>query len=107
MIYGVRITEVCLALIEKIPDKKTQSKILDRIEGLKTDPEKQGKRLVQKLSGFRSVHVAGRYRILYEVEEDSRTVWTLAAGIRKEGDQRDIYKIAQKLLNLGLLNHEP
>ena len=107
MIYRVRITEVCLALIEKIPDKRIQSRILDRIEGLKKDPEKQGKRLVQKLSGFLSVHVAARYRILSEVDEDSRNVWTLAAGIRKEGDQKDIYKIAQKLLNLGLLNHEP
>ena len=107
MIYKVRITEVCLSLIEKIPDKRIQSKIIDRIEGLKKDPEKQGKRLVQRLSGFQSVHVAGRYRILYEVDEDSRAVWALAAGIRKEGDQKDIYKIAQKLLNLGLLNHEP
>ena len=106
MIYKVRITDVCLSLIEKIPDKRIQSKIIDRIEGLNTDPEKQGKMLVQKLGGFRSVHVAGRYRIVYEVDEDSRTVWALAAGIRKEKDQKDIYKIAKKLLNLGLLNSE-
>jgi len=106
VIYKVRITDVCLSLIEKIPDKKIQSKIIDRIEGLNTDPEKQGKMLVQNLAGFRSVHVAGRYRIVYRVNEDSRTVWALATGIRKEGDQKDIYKIAKKLLNLGLLNHE-
>ena len=43
---------------------------------------------------------------VYEVDEDSRTVWALAAGIRKEKDQKDIYKIAKKLLNLGLLNYE-
>lgn len=106
MIYKVRITDVCLSLIEKIPDKRIQSKIIDRIEGLNTDPEKQGKMLVQNLAGFRSVHVAGRYRIVYRVNEDSLTVWALATGIRKEGDQKDIYKIAKKLLNLGLLNHE-
>ncbi len=106
MIYKVIITDVCLSLIEKIPDKRIQSKIIDRIEGLETEPEKQGKMLVQKLAGFRSVHAAGRYRIVYKVDQDSRTIWALAAGIRKEGDQKDIYKVAKKLLNLGLLNHE-
>lgn len=104
--YKVRITEVCLSLIEKIPDRKIQSKIIDRIDALRSDPEKQGKILVRKLAGLRSVHVAGRYRVLYKVDKDSRTVWALAAGIRKEGDQKDIYKIAKKLLKLGLLNYE-
>jgi len=107
VIYEVRVTDVCLSQIEKIPDKRIQAKIIDRIEALKRDPEKQGKMLVQTLVGFRSVHVAGRYRIIYEVDKDSRTVWALAAGMRKEGNKKDIYKIAKKLLNLGLLNHEP
>lgn len=107
MIYKVIITDACLSLIEKIPDKRIQSKIIDRIEGLETEPEKQGKMLVQKLAGFRSVHAAGRYRIVYKVDLDSHTIWALAAGIRKEGDQKDIYKIAKKLLNLGLLKYEP
>jgi mRNA interferase RelE/StbE len=106
VIYEVRVTDVCLSLIEKISDKRIQAKIIDRIEGLKREPEKQGKMLVQNLAGFRSVHVAGRYRIVYEVDKSSRTVWALAAGIRKEGNQKDIYKIAKKLLNLGLLEHE-
>ena len=106
MIYRVEITDVCLSLIERIPDKKIQSKIIDRIEALRSDPEKQGKMLVQKLAGFRSMHAAGRYRVVYRIDEDSRTVWVLAAGIRKEGDQKDIYKIAKKLLKLGLLNQK-
>ena len=106
MIYKVQITDVCLSLIERIPDKKIQSKIIDRIDTLRSDPEKKGKILVQKLAGFRSVHAAGRYRVVYRIDEDSNTVWVLAAGIRKEGDQKDIYKIAKKLLKLGLLNHK-
>jgi mRNA interferase RelE/StbE len=106
LIYRVRITDVCLSLIEKIRDKRIQSKIINRIEGLDSDPEKQGKMLVQRLVGFRSVHVAGRYRVVYKVDNDSRTVWALAAGLRKEGDQKDIYKIAKKLLRLGLLDSE-
>jgi mRNA interferase RelE/StbE len=105
--YEVRLTDICLSQIEKIPDQKIQAKIIDRIEGLQRDPEKQGKMLVQKLAAFRSVHLAGRYRIIYEFDTDSQTVWALAAGIRKEGDKKDIYEIAKKLLNLGLLEHEP
>jgi len=106
VIYKVQITDVCLSLIERIPDKKIQSKIIDRIDTLRSDPEKKGKILVQKLAGFRSMHAAGRYRVVYRIDEDSSTVWVLAAGIRKEGGQKDIYKIAKRLLKLGLLNHK-
>ena len=106
MTYKVEITDVCLSLIEKIPDKRIQSIIMDRIEALKTDPEKQGKILVKKLAGFRSIYVAGRYRVIYEIDDDSTVVWVVAAGIRKEGDQKDIYKVAKRLLKLGLLDYE-
>ena len=106
MTYRLEITDVCLSLIKKIPDKGIQSVIIERIEVLKTDPEKQGKMLVQKLAGFRSIHVAGRYRVIYKIDKDSSTVSILAVGIRKEGDQKDIYRIAKKLLKLGLLNYE-
>ena len=106
MIYELEITETCLPLIEKIPDKRIQSVILDRIETLKTDPQKQGKVLFRNLSGFRSLHVAGRYRVIYKIDENLQAIWVVAAGIRKEGDQKDIYEIARKLLRLGLLDHE-
>ena len=79
---------------------------MDRIEALNTEPQKQGKRLVKKLASFRSIHVAGRYRVIYKIDEDSSTVWVVAAGIRKKGDQKDIYRIAKKLLKLGLLDYE-
>ncbi len=104
MIFKVRITNVCLSLIEKISDKKIQSKIIDRIDRLKSDPQSQGKVLVQRLAGFRSIHVAGRYRILYRIDEEACTIWVVAAGIRKEGGQKDIYKVAKKLLKLGLID---
>lgn len=106
MTYKVEITDVCLSLIEKIPDKRIQSIIMDRIEALKTSPEKQGKILVKKLAGFRSIYVAGRYRVIYKIDDDSTVVWVVAAGIRKEGDQKDIYKVAKRLLKLGLLDYE-
>ena len=104
MRYRILITETCLSLINKLSDKKIQRTILDRIEQLSEEPDKQGKNLVQDLAGFRSVHAAGRYRIIYKIDKKTVIVYVLAAGIRKEGDKKDIYKIAKKLLNAGLLD---
>lgn len=104
MKYRIRITETCLRLILRIPDRKIQRSILDRIQKLSDEPEKQGKKLVRDLSGFRSVHAAGRYRVLYKIDKRTVIVYVLAAGIRKEGDKKDIYEIAKKLLDAGLLD---
>ena len=104
MKYSILITDTCLRLIEKIPDKKIQRSILDRIQKLSDEPENQGKKLVKDLAGFRSVHAAGRYRIIYKIEKRTVIIYVLAAGIRKEGDKKDIYKIAKKLLDAGLMD---
>ena len=104
MKYRILITDTCLRLIEKIPDKKIQRSILDRIQKLSDEPEKQGKKLAKDLAGFRSAHVAGRYRIIYKIEKRTVIIYVLAAGIRKEGDKKDIYKIAKKLLDAGLMD---
>jgi mRNA interferase RelE/StbE len=103
--YKLEITETCLSLLEQITDKRIQLTILDKIEGLNVDPEKQGKPLVKELSGFRSMHVSGRYRVIFKIEKELNIVLIVAAGIRKEGDQKDIYKLAKKLLKLGLIDH--
>ena len=103
MKYRILITDTCLKLIEKISDKNIQRRILKRIEGLSEEPNKQGKMLLKDLSGFRSIHAAGRYRIIYKVDKQIVIVYILAAGIRKQGDKKDIYKIAKKLLDAGLL----
>ena len=104
MKYKILITDTCLALIEKIPDKKIRRTILNRIEELSDEPDKQGKMLVKDLSGFRSIHAAGRYRIIYRVDKQTVIIYILAAGVRKQGDKKDIYKIAKKLLDVGLLD---
>ena len=104
MKYRILISDTCLRLIERIPDRKIQRSILDRIQKLSNEPEKQGKKLVKDLSGFLSVHAAGRYRVLYKIDKRTVIVYVLAAGIRKEGDKKDIYKIAKKLLDAGLLD---
>jgi mRNA interferase RelE/StbE len=102
--YEILITDTCLALIEKIPDKKIRRTILNKIEGLLDEPDKQGKMLVKDLSGFRSIHAAGRYRIIYKIGKQTVIIYILAAGIRKQGDKKDIYKIAKKLLGARLLD---
>ena len=104
MKYKILITDTCLVLIEKIPDKKIRRTILKRIEGLSEEPDKQGKMLLKDLSGFRSIHAAGRYRIIYKVDKQTVIIYILAAGIRKQGDKKDIYNIAKKLLDAGLLD---
>jgi len=101
--YKVLISDTCLDLIGKISDRKIQRRILDRIEKLSDEPEKQGKSLVKDLAGFRSLYVSKRYRIIYRIGEKTVTIYVLAVGIRKEGDKKDIYAIAKKLLNAGLL----
>ena len=88
MKYKILITDTCLALIEKIPDKKIRRTILKRIEGLSEEPDKQGKMLLKDLSGFRSIHAAGRYRIIYKVDKQTVIIYILAAGIRKQGDKK-------------------
>jgi mRNA interferase RelE/StbE len=102
--YRILITDTCLRLIEKIPNKKIQRSIFDRIQKLSDEPEKQGKKLVKDLAGFRSVHAAGRYRIIYKIEKRAVIIYVLAAGIIKEGNKKDIYKIAKKLLDAGLMD---
>ena len=104
MSYRILITDTCLNLIERIGDRKIQRIILERIEKLADGAEKQGKALVRDLSGFRSIHSAGRYRILYRIEKTTVVVYVLAVGIRKEGDKKDIYRIAKKLLRAGLFD---
>ena len=106
MKYRTLITDTCLTLIRSIRDKKIQRTILDRIQKLSDEPDKQGKKLVKDLSGFRSVHAAGRYRIIYKIDKQTVIIYVLAAGVRKEGDKKDIYEIAKKLLNAGLLDLE-
>ncbi len=104
MSYRILITDTCISLIEKIADRKIQRTILDRIKKLAEDPDKQGKKLVKDLAGFRSMHAAGRYRVIFKIDRQTIILYVLAVGIRKEGDKKDIYQIAKKLLNAGLLD---
>ena len=91
-------------MLQAIGSRDIRDAISKRIDGLTTDPEKQGKPMSGSLRGFRSVRVYHeRYRVLYRVDRTEVVVMVVALGIRKEGDRQDIYALAQKLLRSGLL----
>lgn len=99
--YHIQLTPLALEMLAAVKDRREQEKLRDRIDQLKIEPEKQGKALVDNLSGFRSIRAVGqRYRIVYKVEQDKVVVVVVGIGRRKEGDKKDIYAILEKLLDL-------
>jgi mRNA interferase RelE/StbE len=65
--------------------KKDLKKILKRIEGLAENPRPWG---CEKLTGQERYRLRqGRYRSVYSVQDDERTVWVVKVGHRK-----DIYR---------------
>lgn len=104
MTYRIVLTPTALQLLADIPDRRIQAAIRDRIDGLAHDPEGQGKPLGAELAGLRSLRAVGqRYRILYRVERRQVLVVVVAVGLRKEGDKKDVYVLAKKLLRLGFI----
>jgi len=104
LIYRVDILPAAQDMVLKIADRRIQEKLLERLTALAGDPELQGKPLGDDLAGYRSVRAVGqRYRIIYRVERSEVVVVVVAAGIRKEGSREDVYRVAAKLIRLGLL----
>ena len=90
--------------LKQLPDARTRRAIADVIDRLKDEPAKRGNPLFGTLTGYRGCRAAGqRYRVIYKVDEDSATVLVALIGIRKEGDKRDVYALAERLIRLGLL----
>ena len=91
-------------MLKAVTDRRIREKLGSVIDSLAPDPELRGKPLDEDLAGYRSVRAVGqRYRIIYRVERTIVTVVVVAAGIRKEGSREDIYRVAEKLIRLGLL----
>ena len=86
-------------MLTAIKDRREQEKLSDRIEKLKSEPEKQGKALIDVLAGLRSVRAVGqRCRIIYKVEPAKILVIVAGVGRRKDSDKRDIYTVLEKLM---------
>jgi mRNA interferase RelE/StbE len=103
-VYRIKWTETAVKLAEAIDDRRIRRIMVERVEQLAHDPEKQGKPLVAELAGFRSVRAAGqRQRIIYRVERAEVTVLIVAVGRRQAGATSNVYELAKKLLKQGLL----
>ena len=97
--YEIQFSPLALEMLEAVQDKRELGKLRDRINQLKLDPDKQGKALTDNLAGLRSVRAVGqRYRIVYEIEEETIVVLVIGVGRRKDGDKKDIYRLLGKLL---------
>ena len=104
MTWKILLTPTALQLLKDISDRRIREKIGAVIDRLAENPEKQGKALLGELSGFRSIRAVGqRYRIIYQVKGNEIVVVIVAIGIRRDGARDDIYKLAKKLIRLGLL----
>ena len=92
-------------MVRDISDKRIQRLLIERAERLADEPEKQGSPLSSTLSGYRDCRAAGqRYRIIYRIEDDAYVVIVAAIGIRRDGDRKDIYALARRLMRQGLLD---
>ncbi len=104
MRYGIEITPAALEMLKGVKDRRIVGQIVQRIDRLRDDPEKQGKPLLGELSGYRSMRAAGqRYHVIYKIQGTSVIVVVVAIGIRKEGDKSDIYRLVQKMIRLNLI----
>jgi mRNA interferase RelE/StbE len=100
--FKITVTHAARVQLKKIKDRRVLEKLVQRIDDLALEPEKQGKALVEELAGCRSLRAVGqRYRIVYRVEENKVAV--IAVGIRKKSSRQDIYHLAKKLFKIKLL----
>lgn len=109
----VSLTKTCEAQLAKLPPKVRKG-LLDKALELRDtaiDPYHAHKPLTDELEGYYSIKYS-RYRALYTVREERppRGVTSLqirivfvAAGIRKDGDKKDVYRLATRLMKLGAL----
>ena len=104
MTCNIVFTAKAREMLFGIKDRRLRDKIRERVNALSHDPEKQGDPLSEELTGYRSIRTVGqRYRIIYRVEQNKNIVSVVAVGIRKEGDKRDIYALAKKILRRRII----
>lgn len=106
-------TETAKTELAKLP-KKVRRGLLDKANELR-DAENVNelhKPLTGSLRGYFRICYS-RYRLIYSMEKKSvkNGVVTLhiiirfvLAGVRKEGDKKDVYRLAQKLFDMGILD---
>lgn len=97
--YRIELTPLALNMLAKVNDQRHRQGLANRIEKLKSEPEKQGKPLGNQLKGYRSLRaVDQKYRIIFKVDRDRVVVFVVGVGLRRQGDRSDVYAIVERLL---------
>ncbi|MBL8963502.1 MAG: hypothetical protein KF787_01650 [Phycisphaeraceae bacterium] len=104
-------TSTAKECLKNLP-KKVRAGLLTKADELYEceDPRKVHKPLTGPLAEYYRITYS-RYRAIYRVEEETIasgdvllniTVLFVAAGIRREQSKEDVYRVAQKIVELGL-----
>ena len=105
--WTVELTQNAKMQLAAIKDRRVQHGLRSSLKRLEYEPELQGKPLIDELASYRSVRAVGqRYRIIYRVDGEQVTVLVVTVGIRRDGEKKDVYRLAKKLIRLGLLDLE-
>ena len=79
---------------------KVQRQVVRKLRDIEVAPESLGYPLRRPLQGFRGIH-SGRYRVIWRVislEGGEKTAEVCYVGIRAQGEERDAYIEAEKIL---------
>lgn len=109
-------TETAVECLRKLP-KKVRAGLLGKADELAAcdDPRRAHKPLVGPLQGYYRITYS-RYRAVYRVTEDrivnGETVVTIevcfvAAGKRNEHSKDDVYRLAEKIVEMGIVEVDP
>lgn len=110
----IQWTETAKEKLKALP-RKVRKGLVDKIDALSdpgVDPRNAHKPLVGPLQGLYRI-TYGRYRAVYSTETDHLAsgdllirviVRIVAVGIRKDGDKHDVYDLAKKLVEMGLID---
>lgn len=105
--WTVGLTRNAELQLAAIKDRRVQDGLRSSLKRLEYEPELQGKPPIDELASYRSVRAVGqRYRIIYSVDGERVTVLVVTLGMRRDGDKKDVYQLAKKLIRLGLLDLE-
>ena len=94
--FRIQLTDAARDDLRAVGDTRTRQAVFSRALALDAEPLAQGKALGGNLKGFRAA--GQRYRILYRVGVQGGVVTVAVVGVRKEGDKRDVYRLASKRL---------
>ncbi len=109
---SIQWTETARRGLRNLPDRVRRG-LLQKADTLYEcdDPRRAFKPLVGPLQGYYAIKFS-RYRAIYTVHDEQHVngdtvchirIYFVAAGIRKDADKDDVYRLAQRLVDLGVL----